>query len=382
MTDVTGPITERARDLWRAWGTRGTAPRPLPPELLRTVYRLWCVALVTKVLGSSWDVAWHFRWLRDDLAPPHLLNTAGTVLAIALIAFHWWTGYGMDRASLRLLQIGIAIFLVAIPVDVVNHRVNGLDITAWSPTHGLLYLGTAIMLAGLLRSWWRYGSGPARTPVLVLLWALALENVWFPTAQQEYGVLAIKAWDRGRPDAEPILLQFVADQIGRPVDRSVVLQFALPIPDWVYPVWLVAAAGLVLVLARWMIGVRWAATAAAGLYVGYRCLAWVALEAGGFPPSAVPLMLLAVAVAVDLVFLVPLPDALRPLLGSVVIGLAAFGGAAVQQEKVAVPPIDPVGFGTGTLVLAVAWILIWVLVRTNQSRAAGHAAGAADAGFG
>jgi len=366
MTDVAGSLTERARALWRTWGARGTAPRPLPPDLLRTVYVLWCAGLAAKVLGSSWDVSWHFRWLRDDLAPPHLLNTVGTALVVALIAYHSWTGHGVDRPSLRMMQTGIVIFLVAIPVDVINHRVNGLDITAWSPTHGLLYLGTAVLLAGVVRGWWRYGSGAARTPMLVLLWVFVLENVWFPAGHQEYGVLAVAAWDRGQPDAEPILLQFAADQIGRPVDRAAVLHFALPTPEWVYPVWLVVAAGLVLVLARWMIGLRWAATAVAAIYVGYRCLAWVALVAGGFPPSAVPFLLLAVALAVDLVFLVPLPDALRPVLGALVVGLAGFGGAAVQQEKLVVPPLDPIGFGTGTLVLAVLWILAFVLVRSGS----------------
>ncbi len=365
---MAGPLQDRARDLWQAWGTRGTCPRPAPAELIRTLYGFWCAALALKVLGSGWDVAWHFRWLRDDLAPPHLLNTAGTVLVIALIAFHAWTGYGVDRPSLRLMLVGIVVFLVAIPIDVVNHRINGLDITAWSVTHGLLYFGTALLMAGAVRGWWRYGSGSMRAPVLTLLWAFVLENVWFPTGQQEYGVLAVEAWDRGRPDAEAVLLQFVADQIGRPVDRSVVLHFALPMPDWLYPVWLIAAAGFVLVLARWMIGFRWAATTVAAAYVGYRCVAWAALVAGGFPPSALPFLLIAVAVAVDLVFLVRMPDFLRPLFGALLVGLAAFGGAAAQQEKAPIPPIDPIGFGTGTLVLAVLWILTWVLVRSGPFR--------------
>ena len=94
------------------------------------------------------------------------------------------------------------------------------------------------------------------------------------------------------------------------------------------------------------------------------------LLAGGFPPSAVPFLLLAVAVAVDLVFLVRLPDALRPLLGAALIGLAAFGGAAAQQEWLVVPPLDPVGFGTGALVLAALWIAARLLVRSGPFRAA------------
>ncbi|MFC7481333.1 hypothetical protein ACFQX7_16650 [Luedemannella flava] len=36
--------------------------------LLRQIYGIWLVALLCKALGSSWDVSWHFKWLRDDLA--------------------------------------------------------------------------------------------------------------------------------------------------------------------------------------------------------------------------------------------------------------------------------------------------------------------------
>lgn len=362
---VAGTITERARDLWRSWGTRGSAPRAFPPELVRKVYWLWAVALACKVVGSTWDVAWHFRWLRDDLAPPHLINTAGTALAVALVVFHTWTGYGVDRPSLRFMQVGMAMFLVAVPTDLINHRINGLDITAWSYSHGLLYLGTGIMLAGVLRGWWLYGTGTGRTPLLLLLWALLLENVWFPTGQQEYGVLAVAAWDRGEPDAEPVLLQFVADQIGRPVDRVTVLQFALPMPDWLYPVWLVTVAAFVLVLARWSVGLNWTATVIAAGYVAYRCLAWVALVGGGFPPSAVPFLLIAVAVAVDLAFLVPLPDPVRPLVGSVLVALAAIAGAAVQTEKLVIPPFDQSGLLAGSTVLALMWVTAVLVVRSN-----------------
>jgi hypothetical protein len=362
---VSATIAARARDLWQAWGTRGEAPRVLPPRLLRAVYGLWLVAFALKVLGSTWDVSWHFRWLRDDLAPPHLLNSAGTALVVVLVAYHTWSGYGVDRPALRLMQTGLAVFLLAVPIDVVNHRLNGLDITAWSPTHGLLYLGTAIMQAGVLRGWWLYGSGRARTPVLALLWVLVLENVWFPAQQQEYGVLAVAAWDSGAPGAEPILLQFAADQIGRPVDRTAVLHFALPVPDWVYPVWLLAVATLVLVLARWMIGRRWAATAVAGAYVGFRCLAWLALVGADFPPSAVPFLLLAAAVAVDVAFLGPVPEALSPLFGAALAGVAVHAAVPVQERWAAVPPLDRPSLVAGALVLAASWIALVLLVRSG-----------------
>src|SRR3712207_6946581 len=75
------------------------------------------------------------------------------------------------------MQWGIGMFLIAVPIDILNHRINGLDITSWSPSHALLYLGTAIMLAGALRGWWLYAeAGRVRTAVSLGLWLFFVEN--------------------------------------------------------------------------------------------------------------------------------------------------------------------------------------------------------------
>src|SRR5215510_1241014 len=175
----------------------------------RLVFRVWLLAFVLKALGSGWDVAWHFRWLRDDFAPPHDVNLVGDAVAIALVIWHWYTRFGVDRVALRLMIGGAALFVGSAPIDVINHRINGLDITSWSVTHFGLYTGTAIMLAGVIRGWWVASPGRRdRTLVLGGLWALFLENVWFPAQHQEYGVVSLASWDRGAPDAEPSLLKF------------------------------------------------------------------------------------------------------------------------------------------------------------------------------
>ncbi|WP_051342898.1 hypothetical protein [Pseudonocardia spinosispora] len=349
----------RVRQLLHAWVTPGSAPRELPrPELL-LVYRLWLVALSLKVLGAGWDVSWHFRWLRDDLAPPHLLNSAGTALAVALVAFHTYTGYGVDRRALRLMQVGTAVFLLAIPLDVVNHRVYGLDITTWSPTHALLYLGTAITQAGVILGWSRYGRRPGWTYPVVLgaLWGFVLENVMFVAGQQEYGIFAVRAWDAGRPEAEPILLQFAADQIGRPVDRVALVQFALPVPDWVYLAWIIGAAMLVLVLARWTVGLRWTATTVTAAYLAYRCVSWVLLAGTGFPRSAVPFLLLGGAVMVDVVMSAErLPRLARPFVGSILVTAAVCGAAWLQDVLAVAPPLDFRSAAAASAVLGALWI--------------------------
>src|SRR5215212_7218270 len=283
------------RWFWSAYMTPGRPGRATTESELRWIYLAWLGAFLLKMLGSSWDVSWHFKWLRDDLAPPHLLNSAGTVVVVALVVFHSYTGYGVDRRALRLMEWGIGVFLIAVPIDIVNHRINGLDITSWSPSHALLYLGTAIMLAGAIRGWWLYAA-PGRTRELIALglWLFFVENVLFPNQHQEYGVLSVRAFVAGRTTAEPQLLDFAASQGASP------LEFALPVPSWVHPAWLVCAGLLALVVARKVVDLRWTATIVAVSYLAYRAVMGLALVAIGFPPSVLPVVLIVGAVLVDL----------------------------------------------------------------------------------
>ncbi|GAA1349722.1 hypothetical protein [Saccharothrix algeriensis] len=353
MKTGVGERVARWRD--RYW-ERGEPGRATPPELVSGLYRLWLLGLLLKLLGSSWDVAWHFKWLRDELAPPHLINTVGTVVVVGLTLFHTYTGYGADRRALRLMQWGTGVFLVALPIDLINHRVNGLDITSWSGSHALLYLGTAIMLAGALRGWLRlFPASRWRLPGLAALWFFFLENAWFPNQHQEYGVLEIASWDRGDPYAEPILLQFAADQIGRPVDRESMVRFSLPIPDWVYPVWGLVVAALVLVVARRTIGGRWSATAVAAGYVAYRCLIWPLLAGADFPLSAVPVFLVLVGLAVDVAHLGRVPAPVAAVLGAAAVTGLGYGGIWAQQALDAAPPIDFPSAAVAFALLAALW---------------------------
>ncbi|SEG38709.1 hypothetical protein SAMN05444920_102821 [Nonomuraea solani] len=311
--------------------TRGQAGRETPHDLFRVLYYGWLVAFTFKVLGSAWDVSWHFKWLRDDLAPPHLLNSAGTALAVALTVIHGYTGYGVDKAALRLIQWGTGIFLVAVPLDLINHRVNGLDITSWSPSHIMLYVGTLFMIAGVIRGWFM-GAPPGRERLVVLgaFFAFFLENMHFPEQHQEYGILSLGAWDNRATYAEQILLQFAADQMQRPIDRAMMVGFTLPVPDYLYPVYAVVAGLSVLVVARLLIGRFGAATLVAGGYVAVRTVAWPLLTYTGFPPSAVPFFLVAAGLLVDVAFLVRLP-AVRALLGAAGVTAGAYGALIVQN---------------------------------------------------
>ncbi|WP_018686652.1 hypothetical protein [Actinokineospora enzanensis] len=342
--EVRGPVNQ-FRTFFREHWVRGAAGTETPEWVWRFAYRTWVLALVFKLLGSSWDESWHFKFLRDDLAPPHLINTVGTGIAIVLVAIHTFTGMAATRRSLRLLQSGLAVFLIAAPLDVINHRVNGLDLTAWSPSHALLYAGTALMIAGLIDGWYAAGPrGRGWTVMLGALWVFFLENTVFPNGQQEYGALEMRSClPNGvlTPDscyAERELLEFAANQIGRPVDYAAIEHFALPIPPWVYPLWGIGVGALVLVLAAKTVKHPWAATMIAGAYVAYRAVVWPLLVAADFPPSAVPFYLLFVGLAIDLVRrakLSSIPELLATAAAAVAIGYAAL---YLQDRMLAAPP--------------------------------------------
>ena len=181
----------------------------------------WLGAFLLKMLGSTWDVSWHFRWLRDDLAPPHLLNSRrhrDRRRPGDLPQLHAATASTSGRCG--SCSGASATFLIAVPIDILNHRINGLDITSWSPSHGLLYLGTAIMLAGAIRGWWLY-SAPGPHPRTWSRWACGCSSSrtsLFPNQHQEYGVLSLRAYDAGQTTAEPQLLDFAAAQGQSPHD--------------------------------------------------------------------------------------------------------------------------------------------------------------------
>ncbi|MEO7125663.1 MAG: hypothetical protein ABI382_01115 [Nakamurella sp.] len=319
----------------RTYWTRGTPGRVTPRSVTVVMLQWWLLAFVFKLIGSSWDVSWHFHWLRDDFAPPHLINTLGTGIAIVLVLVHTFTGYGADKRSLRIMQTGTIIFVIAAPIDVINHRVNGLDITSWSPSHALLYSGTAIMLAGVVRNWytsypregsfaWQYTAG------ITALAALLFENVFFPNYQQEYGILSIGAWFAGKPYGDSELMTFMAKQLGMAPSDLTVSHFALPIPAWVYPVWTVVLCVTVLIFMRILIGRMWVATAAVTLYVVYRMLIWPALFYTAFPPSSVPFWLIGVGLAVDLAFVVPMRPYVRAVVGAMIVTAGGYGSLLLQ----------------------------------------------------
>ena len=349
----------------RVWLDRVRAGQMNAAEYRATlllVYRTWLIAFFLKALGSGWDVAWHFRFNRDDFAPPHNLNLLGDGIAIVLVLCHWYTRFAVDKVAFRLMAGGVMLFVASAPIDVINHRINGLDITSWSITHFGLYTGTAIMISGVIRGWRLHSEGlPNSGLMLGALWLFFLENVWFPAQHQEYGIEEIGSWDRGQPYAEPSLLQFAASELGRAVDRASLVHFSLPVKPWVYPLWAVAAGMLTLVIARRSVGQRWTATTVALAYVGWRCVLWPLLVGANFPTSAVPFLILAGALAIDLICLANLPWPAEAALGAVVTTTAVYLAGFVQSQVLVAPPISYWSAPVAGLLLFAGWSLVSAL---------------------
>jgi hypothetical protein len=130
-------------------------------------YALWGL-IVSKLVGGwgvQWDIEWHVRVGRDTFwIPPHVMTYSGVTLTV-LLSFGMLASYTLrgDRSPnvIRLFGIagtrgvhlaawGIAVTVLAAPIDDLWHRLFGLDVTLWSPPHLLGILGGLINSAGCL----------------------------------------------------------------------------------------------------------------------------------------------------------------------------------------------------------------------------------------
>lgn len=274
-------------------GSAGASTDPSEQRFTGAIFTLWLAIFLIKHIGSSWDIAWHFRYPFGVFEPPHIINIGGSALAALLIVFHTMTGRVVDRVGLYLMQGGFVFFIISAMFDILNHFLFGLDVTVWSPTHVLTFASTAVVMCGVFYSMWRLmPAGRWRLALGLGFAALLLDDMLFQLSQQEYGVVAIDAYLRGVSSASPELLALAG--------RNPIAFAEGGIPHWVYPLWLIGTSTLVLVGARRLLGWRWAATITALLYLGYRALGDVLWGQLGFPHGFIPVMLIGAAALIDL----------------------------------------------------------------------------------
>lgn len=141
--------------------------------------------------GTHWDIRWHLLIGRDSFwIPPHVI-TYGGVTIMVLVSFGvlaWMTMRGRadhqqrtirflgftGTAGYHLAAWGIALTVLAAPIDDLWHRWFGLDVTLWSPPHLLGLLGGIVNAAAcwvIARETYPAGSR-ARLTAIVLAGAL------------------------------------------------------------------------------------------------------------------------------------------------------------------------------------------------------------------
>ena len=149
---------------------------------------LWAL-LIAKLIGGwgvGWDIRWHLIIGRDSFwIAPHVMTYASVVAACAisfgvLVVETWRARSGAPSpgtvtiAALRgtrgfhLAWWGMAIVILAAPIDDLWHRLFGLDVTLWSPPHLLGLAGSQVSNLGtLLIALEVYDAGWTRWSALV-----------------------------------------------------------------------------------------------------------------------------------------------------------------------------------------------------------------------
>lgn len=149
--------------------------------------------------GTQWDIRWHLTIGRDSFwIPPHVMTYSGvTVIVLVSFGVLAWTTVrarggrrepGMVRVNgftgtpgYHLAAWGIALTVLAAPVDDLWHRLFGLDVTLWSPPHLLGLLGAIVNAAacGLIARETYPATSRARAAALLAAGAILCGGIGF-----------------------------------------------------------------------------------------------------------------------------------------------------------------------------------------------------------
>lgn len=129
---------------------------------------LWAL-LVARLVGGwgvGWDIRWHLIIGRDSFwIAPHVMTYASVVAACAIslgvLVAETWRLRGAAPGTVTIAGLrgtrgfhlawwGMAIVILAAPIDDLWHRLFGLDVTLWSPPHLLGLGGSQITNLGTL----------------------------------------------------------------------------------------------------------------------------------------------------------------------------------------------------------------------------------------
>ena len=258
------------------------------------LYYWWILAFALKAVGASWDAAYHFKYLRDFLQLPHLVNGAGDVLAIFLVIAMARSGT-RGRAFATIIA-GLFIFAFGVIFDQIYHQIHGIDLTTWSPSHFTLYLGTLVMLLGVMRQLAKDASYDAITPqfcsgALFIFSLFFLDCFWFPLLQQEQGTITFALIQKGIFTAGPDLRALITHSA---------VQIFSDVPEWLYGIYAGLAMAFSFQFIRAISATKYPATMMAGGYVAARLIMDYIFSANEYPQSTTPYFLVLSALIFDL----------------------------------------------------------------------------------
>jgi len=303
-----------------------------------TWYGLFMFALFLKMLGASWDVSYHFKYLRELTELPHIVNSIGFTIAILLWILAWRTEKPQDKRGLKIVGLGYLVFFAAIPIDDWWHRTFGLDLTTWSPPHFSLYAGTVITILGMIiHTALDYERGQITLKMKriyqLLLFVFLFEAFWFPLVQQEQGVLAYFSFLNGTTIASDEILTALKDPES---------QIYGGIPDWLYGVYGTFVIMMLFHLAKRFTVHAYSSSIMVAIYVSFRFVMDVIFANTEYQTSTVPFYLLAAGLVFDVLTNLMKKGSLAPLRVLLLAGLIVvitYATSWIPSEVPISPPL-------------------------------------------
>jgi hypothetical protein len=243
------------------------------------------VAFLLKFMGSAWDASYHFKYLFEEYSIPHIVNTLGFALGGYLLFKEWRHLHYMDRFSRNLITIGYALFLIGIPLDFSYHIAYGIDLTTWSPTHFIYYIGTDIMIIGVWHGYFLHTREVKPTWKSLHTWfcMFLLECLVFPNMQQENGAISYNQYIHGHSIASKEILRLISNPAS---------QIFGGIPEWVYPIFSVLMVATLTIITIRIFQDYTIPVMGTALYILFRFIGKTIFFAVGYPTSYVPITLL------------------------------------------------------------------------------------------
>lgn len=321
------------------------------------------LAAVLFIAGAFWDTSKHILTgavpgVDDFLWPPHimlysafLISFVIGVVALVIIAKDGLQN-GIKDPRLwvrRNPYIGVIILasfygMASVPGDEIWHELFGIDLTAWSPPHLLLtasILALMISAIGLLIHTRRLSNSLNKINFFAIFLLGMILNFAYFIGTVEYEIT---------PELMPVVLAR---------------------PDWAYPVVAGIIPFILLLFAKWLTNVRWAATLTALAFYAVRFAIHYGLSLTEQVVPSPPVIFLLGAVLLDVVNWDEIAKpSIAPLFASLAYGI---GYALVSFPIIAQQTRLQLEFDTSFVLLTfmifliIAWILYPLIHKVSRA---------------